>query len=395
MGAGSNNENIREEKKESKEVKSEVQQMKVNELYRVNEIITNEEKNSRVNETLIKTSSPFEKIDPHISIVSKSICKIKIDNSTGTGFLLKIPIDQEKFYCLISNEHVINTNLIKDKRTINISYENEFRTAQIKLEENKRYIKTFKDIKLDIAIVEILDEDNISKDYFLIPELEERINEDLVNSQIYIPQYPGGGELKYARGIIKEIIKEINEYEFSHLANTEKGSSGSPIFLENTIYVIGIHKAGSLNQNFGEFIYPVINIIKDDINKKRNNGKYINEEYIWDDGSYYKGEFKNKLPDGKGTKYYKNRNIMYEGEFIKGKFEGKGKYIYDNGDYFIGEYKNGLRNGKGIGYYKNGKTMFEGEFINGKVNGNGTFINNDDSYFIGEYKNGLRNGKGK
>ena len=59
MGAGSNNENIREEKKESKEVKSEVQQMKVNELYRVNEIITNEEKNSRVNETLIKTSSPF------------------------------------------------------------------------------------------------------------------------------------------------------------------------------------------------------------------------------------------------------------------------------------------------------------------------------------------------
>ena len=44
MGAGSNNENIREEKKESKEVKSEVQQMKVNELYRVNEIITNEEK---------------------------------------------------------------------------------------------------------------------------------------------------------------------------------------------------------------------------------------------------------------------------------------------------------------------------------------------------------------
>ena len=55
---------------------------------------------------------------------------------------------------------------------------------------------------------------------------------------IYISQYPGGKELMNGRGI----IKEINKYEFTHLVNKEKGSSGSPIFLENSIKVIGIHK---------------------------------------------------------------------------------------------------------------------------------------------------------
>ena len=38
---------------------------------------------------------------------------------------------------------------------------------------------------------------------------------------------------------------------------------------------------------------------------------------------------------------------QYEGEYFSGKFEGKGKYVYDDGEYYIGEWKNGLRNGKG------------------------------------------------
>ena len=96
---------------------------------------------------------------------------------------------------------------------------------------------------------------------------------------IYIPQYTEGNELK----VVKGIIKEINNYEFTHLASTLKGSSGSPIFLENSIYVIGIHKEGNevKQENNGNFIYPAINIIKEDIRKKRDKGKYIDGKYIW------------------------------------------------------------------------------------------------------------------
>ena len=192
------------------------------------------------------------------------------------------------------------------------------------------------------------------------------------------------------------IIKEINKYEFTHLVNTEKGSSGSPIFLRNSIDVIGIHKEENENktENYGDFIYPAINIIENEIKKKRNNGKYINGKYIWEDDKYYIGEYKNNIPNGKGIKYYSNGNILYEGDFINGKFEGNGKYIYEDCDYFIGEYKNGLRNGKGKIYYKNGNIMFEGNYINDKEEGNGKCIWENGEYYIGQWKNGLRNGKG-
>ena len=158
---------------------------------------------------------------------------------------------------------------------IDIYYDNESRYSNIKLGNKKRYIKNFIDMGLDIAIIEILDEDNISKDYFLFPEYEFRINNELINNMIYIPQYAKGLDLVNARGI----IKNINDYEITHLANTEEGSSGSPIFLENSIFVIGIHKEGNKvkEENYGDFIYPAINIIKEDIRKKRNKGKYIDE----------------------------------------------------------------------------------------------------------------------
>ena len=205
------------------------------------------------------------------------------------------------------------------------------------MENKKRYIKSFIDNELDITVVEILDEDNISKDYFLFPEFEHKINNKLINNNIYIPQYVNGKELMNARGI----IKDINKYEVIHLANTEKGSSGSPIFLENSIKVIGIHKEGDKDktENYGYFIYPAINIIKDDIREKRNNGKYINGKYFYEDDKYYIGEFKNNIPNGKGIKYYLIGNILYEGDFINGKFEGNGKYIYDDGDYLLDNIK--------------------------------------------------------
>jgi hypothetical protein len=46
----------------------------------------------------------------------------------------------------------------------------------------------------------------------------------------------------------------------------------------------------------------------------------------------------------------KMETILFEGNFINSKFEGKGEFIYDKGDYFIGNYKDGERNGKGTIY---------------------------------------------
>ena len=34
---------------------------------------------------------------------------------------------------------------------------------------------------------------------------------------------------------------------------------------------------------------------------------------------------------------------MYDGEFVNEHFEGKGKYIYEDGNYYIGHWKNNLK----------------------------------------------------
>ena len=68
---------------------------KSNEIFQKNEslkIASTNKKSNRVKECLIQLS-PFEKIDSINTNVSKSICKLKIENGSniisGTGFLLK------------------------------------------------------------------------------------------------------------------------------------------------------------------------------------------------------------------------------------------------------------------------------------------------------------------
>ena len=118
--------------------------------------------------------NPFEKLES-CSNVAKSICKLEIGNRKGTGFLLEFLIDQELFFCLISNEHIIEKKFIKSNTTLYISYDIENKMAKIILDEKERYIKSFKkDYCLDITVVEIIDKDNIFENYFLYGGFEIR-----------------------------------------------------------------------------------------------------------------------------------------------------------------------------------------------------------------------------
>ena len=57
-----------------------------------------------------------------------------------------------------------------------------------------------------------------------------------------------------------------------------------------------------------------------------------------------------------------NRQLEFEGEYLNGKRNGKGKeYDYDGKLKFEGEYLNGEKNGKGKEYDWDGTLKFEGE----------------------------------
>ena len=137
----------------------------------------------------------------------------------------------------------------------------------------------------------------------------------------------------------------------------------------------------------------------------------------------YEGEYLNGRRNGKGKEFDNIKLITFEGEYLKGKRNGHGKEYHLNSKIkFEGEYLNGERNGKGKEYDINNNLIFEGEYINGKrwsgigydikhnkthklENGTGfqqEYIYTDQFLvkgeflrFEGEYVKGERHGKGK
>ena len=78
----------------------------------------------------------------------------------------------------------------------------------------------------------------------------------------------------------------------------------------------------------------------------------------------FEGEYLNGERNGKGKEYGKDGKLIFEGIYLNGKRIGKGKEYYKSGELkFEGEYLNGERNGEGKEYYKNGELKFEGEFL--------------------------------
>ena len=140
----------------------------------------------------------------------------------------------------------------------------------------------------------------------------------------------------------------------------------------------GFIKEYNIYNNFiyeGEYLYGL----------KNGKGKYFNNEIL-----LFEGEFSNGLRNGKGKEFSRNNIIIFEGEYlysqrIKGKEYVKGKLEYE-GDYLYERKYNGK------GFDENGNVIYE------LINGNGKvkeYDNDGNLQFEGEYLNGKRNGLGK
>ena len=139
---------------------------------------------------------PFIDFPPNTAkVLSYLICRISLESHgqkiIGTGFILGFMIDLEGFICLMTNAHVINNESVNNNNIIDITFEafEGIKTEKIKLDRNVRYIHCFRNEGFDITVVEILDEDNISKRSFLEPKLDISIDNSLINNEIYYPQY--------------------------------------------------------------------------------------------------------------------------------------------------------------------------------------------------------------
>ena len=229
-----------------------------------------EEKNEIIQEAIIEGySSPLKKTEIN-NLFSKeiSMCKIhfnieknnKIEKGEGTGFFCRINHKCIPFKLgLLTNNHILNRNNIQIGKEIIFDYYKEQNISKIlEITQNRR---VFTNEELDYTFIEIMDSDKIFNNneinrLFKIDQdilLEGKISL-LVNTDIFILQFPKGNELSFSVGQIKRIDKKHMEYS----ASTYYGSSGSPIIRRDNYSIIGLH-AGS----------------KKDIEKKINEQEYF------------------------------------------------------------------------------------------------------------------------
>jgi hypothetical protein len=107
-----------------------------------------------VQEALI-VGSELKNIKPREKVL-KAICKIKLKNEEqfhGTGSLIKYLKNDKKSYYLMTCEHVIEKQMIKDKNEIEVAYDNEGKRFELKLGDKERFIRDYKYIGIDAIIL--------------------------------------------------------------------------------------------------------------------------------------------------------------------------------------------------------------------------------------------------
>ena len=247
---------------------------------------SNNEKTKSVNKDLEISSNKKIKhvnyfIDPDDIIKLKTAtCQIKTQKGLGTGafcYIIKMFM-----HCLITHEHIITEEMIKNKETITISYNEINKIGKITKEIllDKRKIFYFKE-SIDITIVELFPEissDGIEKERFLEPfylNENENLNEIIQKNNFILLQYKNGDEnLKVDLGNITEINE--NNYTFKYNTNNIEESYGGPIIYKdekNNYLLFGIYyKETTINQ--GNILYKILKRFKKIIYKIEEKGEF-------------------------------------------------------------------------------------------------------------------------
>ena len=252
---------------------------------------------------------------------SNSVCKILSETKDnekmfGTGFFCKLNEYNFLFkYALFTNNHILDESKIDIGKSIKFEYLyfNNFNSKhttikkEIKITDERR---VYTNKELDYTCIEIYESDGI-KDFFEIdPEIfKYNNNEVLKNNDIFILQYPKGGDLSFSLGTIISIKDKI----IMHNASTENGSSGSPIIRRHdNSFVIGIHKGSKNRYNVAINFVSIANDIKKQAKKEISEINSIsivdnNEDTIYLFHDY--NDEKNIYDENKKKLYLETKNM--------------------------------------------------------------------------------------
>ena len=194
--------------------------------------------------------------------LKKTNATCKLITGKGTGFFCELQLQNNTMKVLLTCNHVLTENLIKNNSTITFKHQDTIKNLKI---NEKRFVCTNEE--LDYTCIQILNEDKLS-DYFEIDtDINKNPNEIYYNELFAIYQCPEGNDVSLSEGKIEEFKSDGVIW---HNISTDKGSSGGPLILSKNLKVVGIHR-GELKNELNNAIF--INNILGDINQKLSKQK--------------------------------------------------------------------------------------------------------------------------
>jgi V8-like Glu-specific endopeptidase len=177
---------------------------------------------------------------------SKSVCQVlREDGGKGTGFVLKDGY-------LLTNFHVLpDKNTVRAAKII-FDYEEDLlgnlrKTSEFFLEEDDSKFSPVKE--LDYAYVKIKNNtDNLLSNWGYLQV--DTFSDPQIDNPVTIIQHPLGGTKQIALTANKIIRIDRDRHKLYYQTDTERGSSGSPVF-NNEWKVIALHHAGKTEDEGG------------------------------------------------------------------------------------------------------------------------------------------------
>ena len=218
------------------------------------------------------SSITMEKSIIIIDQMKNYICKIKNKNGESTGIFCYIKYENKKMPSLITNNYIVDDNIIKESQIINVSLNDDKEYKKIKIYNNK---KIYIDKKNKMTIIEIIPEIDEITNFLEIDENIFNNSQNLLDENIYIIHYQKSETTEKNKiSVSYGYLEQFTDNDIKLFCKIGNYLSGFPLLRLSNNKLLGIFNENTNNLNKEMFLKYTISECLNDSNLIKIENKF-------------------------------------------------------------------------------------------------------------------------